>query len=116
MRYAVQLRFYVKKKSSKMLQDHSVKVRKTCDTCEKMSYISLGVLLLSCFDTCSILRYLAIFCKNINKCKTSVKTIPHQKGAAAIFFRYLGKTCGICGSVFTAVLGISGLVAMLTNN
>ena len=36
------------KKSSKMLQDHSLKVRKTCDTCERMSYISLSMLLCSC--------------------------------------------------------------------
>ena len=35
-----------------MLQDHSFKVRKTSDTCEKMSHISFSVLLFSCLDTC----------------------------------------------------------------
>ena len=31
-----------------MLQDHSLQVRKTCNTCEKMSYISLCILLYFC--------------------------------------------------------------------
>ena len=33
IQYAVRLRYYVEK-NSKMLQDRSLKVRKTCDTCD----------------------------------------------------------------------------------
>ena len=67
-----------------MLQDHSFEVRKTCNTCEKLSYISLGVLPVV---FCDIWQYFVKMCKkNIKKCKTSVKTILHQKGAVAIFF------------------------------
>ena len=43
-----------------MLQDHTLKVRKTCDTCDtfkKMSYISLSVLLYSCPDKCDTKYY-----------------------------------------------------------
>ena len=110
IRCADRFQYYVKKKQP----NHSFEVRKTCSTCEKLSYISLGVLPVV---FCDIWQYFVKMCKkNIKKCKTSVKTILHQKGAVAIFFRYLGKKCGICGSVLTAVLGISRLVAMLTNN
>ena len=48
---------FCKKKNSKMLQDQTLKVRKTCDnTCDtykKMSYISLSVLLYSCPNKCN---------------------------------------------------------------
>ena len=65
----------------------------------EMSYISLGVLLFSCLDTCDtcgILRYFVKKCKkNVKMCKKkSVKTIPHNtapKSAVAVFFGILEK-------------------------
>ena len=47
-----------------MLQDHSLKVKETCDTCDtckKMSIISLDVLLFSCLDTCDTCNIFALF-------------------------------------------------------
>ena len=56
-----------------MLQDHSLKIRKTCDTCEKKSCISLGVLLFSCLNICDAFGIFAIvlyFVKKVdNKCR-----------------------------------------------
>ena len=72
----------------KMLQNHSLKDRKTCDTCntcKKMSYVSLGVLLFSSLDTCDtcdtcdILQYFAIFFEK------EYRNISH-KNAVVIFF------------------------------
>ena len=59
------------KKSSKMLQDHSLKVRKTCNTCEKMSYILLCILLYFClgglFHTLEVQNKAKIAQTNITK-------------------------------------------------
>ena len=53
MRYVVRLQYFVTKKkqqkSRRLLQNHSLQVRKTCDTCKKMLCISLSVLIYSCF-------------------------------------------------------------------
>ena len=94
---------------SKKLQDHSLKVRKTCDTCEKMShiylvyysflvsipvnhsekmsYFSLSLLLYSCleglFHTLQVQNMAKITPKNIVKYCT--------KNAFAIFFGILKK-------------------------
>ena len=106
------------KKNSKMLQDHSLKVRKTCDTCdtcdtcEKMSYISLGVLLFSCLDTCDICDT----CEKMSHISLGVllfsclvlryfvkKKDIAQKCGCNIFENILKKTCGTCGLVYAAV-------------
>ena len=82
----------------KMLQNHSLKVRKTCDTCntcKKMSYVSLGVLLFSSLDTCDtcdtcdILQYFAIFLRYFAIFfEKEYRNISH-KNAVVIFFGIL---------------------------
>ena len=64
-----------------MLQDHSLQVRKTCDTCEKMSYISLSLPLY--FLSRGILHT-----KAQKKAKITPKKCHKisQKNAVAIFF------------------------------
>ena len=70
----------------------SVRGCDTNNTCKKMSYISLGVLLFS-----SIPVIPAIFC-NI----TTIKNIAyHTKNW--LQYRYLEKTCDTCSSVYTAI-------------